>query len=120
MIIKQPKCDYKYANFKVLKEFGNNKRLKGSCYLIYMLLLMFHDEDTNDCSPSLDTIASIVGIDKKNVRVSIKKLIEEGMLVVKSNYGKCNNYYFPKEVYFREDNDGNIYEVPYKVPYDIL
>jgi hypothetical protein len=63
----------------------------------YLALCLFADNRTGECWPALDTIAEIVGCDRKTVRLDIDAL-EEGGLVTRLSRTGTSNVYLLNEV----------------------
>ena len=69
-----------------------DKRLKSSDLVIYGTLALLVKNDSQECHPSLRTLASLSRLTKNTVLKSLKKLKECGYIEIKKNKNKNNVY----------------------------
>ena len=79
--------------------------LKPNHYATYMSLLIFKDEETNECKVTYKELSKFMGgISERSIKRYVKDLVDKDFIVLNSGkQGNSNSYYFPKEVYFKKD-----------------
>lgn len=75
--------------------------------MLYLVILSHRNTRTNSCFPSLELLMKECGVSKSTVQRSIKKLYEEGFLIIESGrHGISNTYFFPKESFYKGEGLG--------------
>lgn len=75
--------------------------------MLYILILSHRNSLTNKCYPSISLLAREMGMADRTVSRMIKKLVEEGFLIVNSGrQGISSDYFFPREEWY--NNEGVI------------
>lgn len=89
--------------FEILKAFGKNSK---TCFAIYLVLLKHRNMKNNKCFPSIATIAEEANMGLRTVKDALNSLTSEGYLSINSGMrGISNNYYFPKEWFYKYFED---------------
>lgn len=77
--------------------------------MLYLVILSHRNTQTNNCFPSLELLMEECGVSKSTVQRSIKKLYEEGFLIIESGrHGISNTYFFPKENFYKGEGVGAV------------
>ncbi len=79
----------------------------NAAVLVYQVLCRHYNLKTNQCWPSLTTIAKLSGLDKRNVSRSLKTLSETGMILRTQSKSSNNSF------------DRNIYYLPHLISFQI-
>lgn len=75
--------------------------------MLYIIILSHRNSLTNKCYPSISLLAREMGMADRTVSRMIKKLVEEGFLIVNSGrQGISSDYFFPREDWY--NNEGVI------------
>lgn len=66
--------------------------------MLYILILSHRNRLTNKCFPSISLLAREMGMADRSISRMIKRLMEEGFIIVNSGrQGISSDYYFPRE-----------------------
>lgn len=66
--------------------------------MLYILILSHRNRITKKCFPSISLLAREMGMADRTISRMIKRLIEEGFLIVNSGrQGISSDYFFPRE-----------------------
>lgn len=75
--------------------------------MVYSILLSHRNTVTNKCFPSVENIMEQCKTSKSTVERIIKKLYEEGFIIIDSGrQGVSNSYFFPLEDFYRGEGAG--------------
>lgn len=77
-----------------------------SAFCIYCCLLSHRNRTNNKCFPSISTIAKETKTSDKRIKEILNLLEQDGYLLINTGgRNKSNNYYFPKEWFFKYFKD---------------
>lgn len=72
--------------------------------MLYIVILSHRNSLTNKCYPSISLLAREMGLADRTVSRMIKKLVEEGFLIVNSGrQGISSDYFFPREDWYNNE-----------------
>lgn len=74
--------------------------------MLYLIILSHHNAKNNQCFPSISLLAKEMNLSDRSIQRMINELCDLDVLIVNSGkQGVANNYYFPKEDFFKDDAD---------------
>lgn len=83
--------------------------LNATAFAVYFIIQSHRNTKTNQCFPSVQTIADECGFSKSTVEKAITNLAKNGYLSINSGkQGVNNNYYFPLEDFYYDKFDDDI------------
>ena len=72
--------------------------------MLYLIILSHRNTNSGQCFPSISLLAKEMNLSDRNIQRMINELCDLDVLIVNSGkQGVANNYYFPKEDFFKED-----------------
>lgn len=72
--------------------------------MLYIIILSHRNTQSNQCYPSIKLLAKEMDVSPRTIQRMINRLHEIGVLKINSGkMGVANNYYFPEEVFYKED-----------------
>lgn len=72
--------------------------------MLYIIILSHRNSVTNKCYPSISLLAREMGLGDRTISRMIKKLVEEGFLIVNSGrQGISSDYFFPRESWYNNE-----------------
>ncbi len=72
--------------------------------MLYLIILSHRNTDSGQCFPSISLLAREMNLTDRTIQRMINELCALDVLIVNSGkQGVANNYYFPKEDFFKED-----------------
>jgi len=72
--------------------------------MLYLIILSHRNANSKQCFPSISLLAREMNLSDRNIQRMINELCALDVLIVNSGkQGVANNYYFPKEDFFKED-----------------
>ena len=72
--------------------------------MLYLIILSHRNTKSDQCFPSISLLAKEMNLSDRNIQRMINELCALDVLIVNSGkQGVANNYYFPKEDFFKED-----------------
>ena len=72
--------------------------------MLYLIILSHRNTKNGQCFPSISLLAKEMNLSDRNIQRMINELCDLDVLIVNSGkQGIANNYYFPKEDFFKED-----------------
>ena len=75
--------------------------------MVYSVLLSHRNTTTNKCFPSIESIMEQCKTSKSTIQRSIKKLYDEGFIIIDSGrQGIANSYFFPLEEFYNGEGVG--------------
>lgn len=73
------------------------------CLSLYYMLLRHRNRQTNKSFPSISKLASELHSSKSTIKRKLNLLYENGYIKINSgDKGTANNYYFPKESFYKD------------------
>lgn len=81
---------------EVTNEFDWKSLAKGD-KLVFASIKRYMNKDTRTCFPSLKTIAKKLNCSESKIQKCIYRLEEAGLVSIRREEGKSNEYYFPPE-----------------------
>lgn len=83
--------------------------LGPTAFAVYFIIQSHRNTETNECFPSVQTIANECSFSKSTVEKAITALVNADYLSVNSGrQGVNNNYYFPLEDFYNNKFSGDI------------
>ena len=74
--------------------------------MLYLIILSHRNTNSGQCFPSISLLAKEMNLSDRNIQRMINELCDLDVLIVNSGkQGVANNYYFPKEDFFKADAD---------------
>lgn len=74
--------------------------------MLYLIILSHRNTKNGQCFPSISLLAKEMNLSDRNIQRMINELCDLDVLIVNSGkQGVANNYYFPKEDFFKDDAD---------------
>ena len=72
--------------------------------MLYLIILSHRNVKSDQCFPSISLLASEMNLSDRTIQRMINELCALDVLIVNSGkQGIANNYYFPREDFFKED-----------------
>lgn len=72
--------------------------------MLYLIILSHHNVKNNQCFPSISLLAKEMNLSDRTIQRMINELCALDVLIVNSGkQGVANNYYFPREDFFKDD-----------------
>ena len=72
--------------------------------MLYLIILSHRNVKSDQCFPSISLLAREMNLSDRNIQRMINELCRLGVLIVNSGkQGIANNYYFPREDFFKGD-----------------
>lgn len=72
--------------------------------MLYLIILSHRNTNNSQCFPSINLLAREMNLSDRNIQRMINELCDLDVLIVNSGkQGVANNYYFPKEDFFKDD-----------------
>ena len=72
--------------------------------MLYLIILSHRNTKNGQCFPSISLLAKEMNLSDRNIQRMINELCDLDVLIVNSGkQGVANNYYFPKEAFFKDD-----------------
>ena len=72
--------------------------------MLYLIILSHRNVKSDQCFPSISLLAREMNLSDRSIQRMINDLCALDVLIVNSGkQGVANNYYFPKEDFFKED-----------------
>jgi len=72
--------------------------------MLYLIILSHRNAKSGQCFPSINLLAREMHLSDRNIQRMLNELCALDVLIVNSGkQGVANNYYFPKEDFFKED-----------------
>lgn len=72
--------------------------------MLYLIILSHRNTSNDQCFPSISLLAKEMNLSDRTIQRMINELCDLDVLIVNSGkQGVANNYYFPKEAFFKDD-----------------